>query len=329
MTKRLQRKVQRRIGDDAPNRKSLYGWSLAELDEKERLYYGQAAPSARLDEFAARFYMPTIATQTKSSNRLAAWALNNYILPAFGLKGIPAIERHECQEFFNNLTLGKKPLKPASISSIKIVFACVLNLAIDYKIISESPLNKVRTPPVVAPVKTTLSPEELKSLYLAAEGDVRRVVILCGFLGLRIGEALACGPGDVKNHVLMVRRQLDQDGTIKETLKTPQSARDLPLPEELELELMKGEGVTFITTHLRTLKRRLEDLNPVLFHELRHTCSCILENDVMVAEPVVLRVLGKKRKDTYKHVREDHLRDALEKMFKEVMKESFVERLTA
>jgi integrase len=322
MRKLLQKKV---LDPKTGKRRSLYAASPLELERKVALFLGHTG-SNRLDEFQAYVFAPTARMKSDSWNRQIDWVWNDYIGPEFGTRQIPSITRREVQEFFNSLS-ALPNLGPASLSAIKVVFSAMMNLAVDHEIIQANPVSRAKIPPAPPSRITVLAPHELKALYWASEGSLRRFVVLAGFLGLRIGEAHGMTRAKLRNHSLIVDQQKCRDGVVRDRLKTPQSHRTIPLPLEIE-KALEGSGVSLVEGGLawtpKLLKRLCQKAGvpEVSPHELRHTFISLMENELAVPPAIVARLAGKRNMGVtagYSHVSDAQARMWLSKLWETVM----------
>ena len=290
-------------------RKSYYSrFSQEEANKKASDSYG-IKPDKTLWSFYVRAYLPACQHKTLNTRKAIAWAMDNYILPAFGSRNIDEITRAELQRYFNNV----QGMKASSIRQVKLVFSGVMTLAEQDEMIRSNPVRLVRLPPVLPPIKQAVSASELfRILEELRSRPVFPFVVLCA-CGLRAGEALGVMRSNIKGGVLEVRHQM-QKGKLVPT-KTPQSNRDVPLPQTVR-EMLEGESV-FVCQDvgLKTASRDLAKFG-ITPHELRHTFISILENELEVPAPVVARLAGKVHQGAtvgYSHATSQQMAKAMER----------------
>lgn len=124
--------------------------------------------------------------------------------------------------------------------------------------------------------------EDVKNLIDIAQGEMKLIIMLGAYMGLRRGEIAAITNKDVnvKNHTLDINKAKVFDGKsdIVKTPKTYSSYRTLDIPEEvwkeIEPKLEKKEKI--ITLSLSSITHRYQRLIKKLdcphfsFHKLRH-----------------------------------------------------------
>jgi integrase len=166
-----------------------------------------------------------------------------------------------------------------------------------------------------------LSADEVALLLGKMTDTFRPVAATCAYAGLRISETLGLSWADVDfdAKVIHVRRQLDPDGTIRNTTKTAASKADVPLLPALErelrehrqrqarvnLRLVRRDLLVFQTARGNPQSRRNalravhaagdavglngDGLQPVGLHDLRHSFVAVaLDAGVTLAEAAVL-----------------------------------------
>lgn len=283
-------------------RKSYYASTESEAAKKAERSLGVQNDNS-LFSYYANVYLPTVAHRSENWKYQIGWAMDGYILPEFGHREIDGITRQEFQRFFNSL-LSK--MKVASIKRMKIVLSGVYNLAEDDEVVSKNPVRRVRLPISEEPDKTALTFEQLRTLLDSAHDLAKPVIILGGCCGLRLGEI--CGQTrNFDGNLMKVRQQILQPKggcVISRTLKTPQSKRDIPLPEGLKailggdsLYLAPNTQGGYLTPNnaTRELKIACEKVGlKITPHELRHTFISLMENELEAPPAIVACLAGRK-----------------------------------
>lgn len=307
-------------------RKSYYGDTPEEASQKAWESFGIRDQST-LYGFYLDVYFPTVLHRSVNWRQQIAWAMDGHISPVFGASDLKDITRADAQRFFNGLKLS-----PKSKSHVKKVFSGIMALAEADEIIDKNPVASVRIPPVEAPDKTALTPSELWRLYEASHGLVRPFVLLAGFAGLRLGEAVGMTWKHVSEDTLMVRQQvlqLQKRVEVTEKLKTPQAKRDIPAP--FLHEIPKGIWMCAnstggyvlpknITRELKIACKKAE-VPIVSPHELRHTFITIMENELECPASILKEIVGHAKDRVtggYSHPRMDQKRKWMQKYWQHV-----------
>ena len=223
-----------------------------------------------------------------------------------------------------------KRTSPKTANKVLTTLTAILAAAKRYKLRKDNPADEAERLKVATESEnaTEVEPEqvyskaELKKLINASEGIARLLVMVLGFCGLRIGEALALvwSAIDLKAGLLYVRLTLADSDKGAEPLfqppKTPGSKRTLALPKELVSELRRWKlkcptserDLVFATEegkpfHRKAVSKILDAaiekaglkkrLTP---HGLRHTFASLLLADRKPV-PEVSQLLG--HKDSY------------------------------
>ena len=287
-------------------RKSFYGSDQYETAEKAARSLGIQVDNT-LYAYYVNTYFPTIRHRSQNWRAQVAWAMDKHISPAIGNLPLEIITRPVLQNLFNTFT----DLAPSSIQKIKIVLSGILNLAEADDIIKRNPMRHVKLQPVVTPHKRILTPSDLYRLVSECPERTAPIVILTGFMGLRIGEACGAMRADIiDGDILEVQRQALQvkGGTkLTSTLKTPQSRRLVPIPAPLIDQLLSGDAL-FLAPNVNgknllpnNATRMLDDafsrvgISRVSPHEMRHTFISILENEIGTPRAVAEELAGKSK----------------------------------
>lgn len=198
-----------------------------------------------------------------------------------------------------------------------------LKYAVKHDLIDANPMEKVERPKSKKFVGSFYSVTELKQLFQAAKGDpVEFPILMAVFYGLRHSEimGLRWQAVDFASNQIMIEHtvvQFHSNGKTKmaqkDRTKNVSSYRSLPLvPQYRDLLLrikarqeqcrklcgncytesdyiyVNDLGVpykpNFVSQHFKTLLKK-NDLRPIRFHDLRHTCaSLLLKNEVSMKE---------------------------------------------
>lgn len=152
-----------------------------------------------------------------------------------------------------------------------------LALALDYAVRYELTGHNVARERYVMPARSTVEGRdrgvwtlpELGEVWRAAHGEwFEAAFLLAGFGGLRVAESLAARPDDVGRlggcATVAVRRQVLRTGGVTDRLKTPQSARVVPVPGRAGARLLEiaadsdgwlsGDGLGGHSSHTRLVR---------------------------------------------------------------------------
>lgn len=242
-----------------------------------------------------------------------------HVLPYFEPLGVRLcdVNRQLIQTFLddkrrNGRLDGKGGLSPKSVRELKNILNQTLNEAVRDELITSNPCSLVRLPPREHKQANFYTAEQLNTLLAVAKDEPLYPVIRVAIIyGLRRSELLGLkwdsidfenGVLTVKHTVVKVSKKVEKDKT-----KTKSSYRSFPLlPEmrELFLALQKNQrensrllGKSYVKTDYvfcwddgrpfdpdyvsHRFKKILEenDLPPLKFHELRHSCASLLINN--------------------------------------------------
>jgi integrase len=269
------------------------------------------------------------------------------LVPALGKIRVDKLTVRDVQRF---LTAKGDTSSPGGVAKIHAVLRAALSDAVRFELVSRNVAKAVKLPSSAAAERRVPTPEEIRQLFAAAEGDrLGEVFRLAVLLGLRRGELLGLRWTDVdlEERFLVVRTTIQRSGgqlRVAEP-KTRRSARRIRLSQsavraferqrirQAKERLAAGsawqdQGWVFASqigtpTEPRNLSRRFVQirheagLDWLHLHDLRHACGTYL-----IAEGVDLRtvmeVLGhstfRLTMDTYAHVLDGQLHTAADAM---------------
>lgn len=232
--------------------------------EKKVVPSVRPSESPTLKQWMEGPYMTSVVhTSVKYHNQV------NYSIKAIGTladQDIKTINRAIIQAKVNELS---KRLKPWSIKNIFTPIKAALKLAEIDELIPSNPARHVKLPTIRDDGKPVLTAEELKRLIDHSRGySPHAAIVLCGLLGLRIGEVKGLTAKDFQKGKLTV------PGT-----KTRASKREMPLPDMVLNEL---KDCTFPLANSQTNKAmaaaawraQMRHVHP---HLLRHSFVSLLE----------------------------------------------------
>lgn len=228
-----------------------------------------------------------------------------------------------------------KPLAASSVNRCRTVALEVMAIAAESK--AAEPINSRRVPKRKEPALEIepYDPREIRALWQRSRGTIAEVpVLLMGFLGLTVNEALAVDKEDLTPQgTLAVQHHMKRTGDRSRNMKNEFRPRHLPLPpglvEALQPHLFgtgpmcrdsqedAGRATEDNVGRSVEAKMRLAGLRRLTLHGLRHSFSSWLEENGC-PRAVRLRLMGQSRKgvsDRYNHSSEAALRDWLGRLW--------------
>lgn len=225
-----------------------------------------------------------------------------HILPHLGNYELTDLTPFMLQKFVTDLTVSgnKRTGKGLSSNFIKMLVTVVqssLKTAHIVGYLSEYTANKIKRPKIVEKQVDCFSLAEQKKIEtaaLAAKKDKYKGIVLCLYMGLRVGELLALTWKDIdfEKSILTVSKTC-RDGNINgkhvrisDTPKTENSRRKIPLSKTIlkmlkemkkrskcEFVIADGDKPVFVRTYQRMFELLLKKLHISHkgFHSLRHT----------------------------------------------------------
>lgn len=262
-----------KVRDRDGRRKSLYSKTKEGVLEKAREYDFE---QDTLYGYFAQVFVPSIRHLAYGSKRVYAAAFDRVWIPELGKRELSKITRADIQRVVNRMAFSS-----GTVSQYLSKLTSVLDLAVSDGLIGANPARFVRTPKVVSIGSEPIKAWELKSLLESVDREWN-LVVLCGFFGLRIGEACGILVTDLDDCV-NVERQWPS-----EPLKTSCSLRRLPIPESCEFRIT---GVNLVGTSPQTARSWLDSLG-FTPHSLRKTFMTILEWELGCPRSVSTRLMG-------------------------------------
>lgn len=259
-------------GYEDGRRKSYYGKTKEEAEGKAR-----SEPIETLHGYFAKVFVPAIRHSSPETKRLYVTAFDKWWLPRLGQKELSAITRADVQRVVNQM----HGLSASTVRQYVSKLSQVFKLAQSDGAVGGNPAATVRLPRMDTFHYQPLKAWELRSLLESVDGPIWNLVVLCGFFGLRVGEA--CGPLMSNSKEIDVRRQWPD-----QPLKSVSSRRTLPIPPSCEFR-RSGPYLVGMSPHeVRKI------LRPMGFcpHELRHTFNTVLEWDLSCPRPMTVALMG-------------------------------------
>jgi integrase len=252
---------------------------------------------------AGRRVRPTTAARDKSY-------VGSLILPTLGKRPLNRLTPDELRRWLANLEASGKA--PATIQKAWQILSQMVSQAVDDGRLARSPLpRRPNLPKAQRDDMKVLTPDQVHQLADAIDARYRVMVLVAAYTGLRWGETAGLRLSDVD----ILRRTINVGGTLTEVAgvvrrgppKTKRSSRKLTISKTLAQEL--GEHVGLFADpdgwifsapnggpiRATNWRRRVwapavraVDLEPLRFHDLRHTHASMLiaqgEHPKVIAE---------------------------------------------
>ena len=270
-----------------------------EVDKETGSYVDPSAGQVTLDAYAQEWLdnRPTLRPRTRD---LYEGQLDNHILPVFGATQISKITPPAVRSWWAEVHRGK--LSEVSCAKVYRLLRAILTTAETDGLIIQNPCRIAGAGIERSDERPVATVEQVWKLADAVPPRLRCMVLVFGFVGLRLGEALALERRhlDLRKRTLRVEQQEQElrDGTIIiSPPKTRSGIRTLAIPEflvnELHLHLEQfvgpaeedrlftgaGGGPLRRAQWKRTWDRAkvdVADLQPGFrSHDLRHTANTI------------------------------------------------------
>jgi integrase len=301
-----------------PKRKTIYGKKREDVAEKLADALSERNKGIVLDdenitvaEYLDRWLKDCVRGSVReSTSSRDKYLVTNHVKPSIGRLKLKNLNALRLQGLYRErLDSG---LSGATVQKVHHVLHKALAQAVKWSLIPRNPADAVKAPIPSPKEMHPLSPEETRSLLVAARGDrLEALYVLAVTSGMRRGELLGLKWSDVdlKNGTVSIRRTLTRTDNGKRLAlgepKTKKSRRTIRLTaratEALKAhrkrqlaEMMKlaglreDHGLVFTTqsgTLINPSNLRQRSLAPLLkkarlpairFHDLRHTCATLL-----------------------------------------------------
>lgn len=275
------------------NRKSdAIAWKARKVTERQKNQSSGTSyqPSLKLSLFVTKWLSNKVDVKNSVRTKEAYLGdLKNHILPVLGERGIGQISEENTGELIK--TLKDKNLSNRTINKILIVLKTILNDAVRWKYLPQSPIHSYQELKVQERPDFFLSKMQIDQLLIAAHKDeIENLLIVALNTGMRVGEILGlCWDRvNLNEGFIEVTRTLTRHG-LGETTKTS-SKRTIylnPVLQQLfknmraeqknpQYVFVRKNGTPFDINHMAQrdfkavlVKAKLS--SSVRFHDLRHT----------------------------------------------------------
>jgi integrase len=234
--------------------------------------------------------------------------IENHLKPFFGKKHLSKITPSLIHSLIEHLegkrrkAKGKargdqgKPLAPATIGKIYRYLKTILRYALTLQLIEKDPTIGIKAPRIEKKEMDYLTKDEVGALLDAAEGDIKDLLSLAIFSGLRQGEILALRWKDIDFNTVIIkvvrsykpshgfgepktpasRRSVRMTTKLSEIMKI-RLERSKSFPEDLVFPNHDGNPQDRANLVTRGFEPALEKagLRRIRFHDLRHTYASL------------------------------------------------------
>lgn len=258
-------------------------------------------------------------------------AVNRHIIPFFDGLTISEITPTNVSRF---ITEKAKTLHPKTVNNNFRILKQMLNQAVIYKHISESPAQHIQALPVPRQTKEFLGPDEIKQFLKACDPDYYPFFLTAVFTGGRISELLALRWDDINwttNEITfrhsLVKGELhptknDLVGSVvvqEDILKELKKKERVINPLNLIFTDKKGQPLDrrYITRRKFEPALKKAGLRRVTFHSLRHSYASILLSlgvNIKVVQDNLRHRIERMTLDIYSHPLKKDRNEAAEKI---------------
>lgn len=223
-----------KLEDTPKNRKFIEKNIIPKLELKIlKGEFNQKKSESRFDFFATKYLQSK--DRLKTYDQISS-IVNNQILSYFKNRSVIDIKRYEVKEFAEDRL---RHASPKRVRHILNVLAGILNIAIDYEVISNNVALNIELPKHKKKTFEPFSKDEVNTILSNTDGWFKTFLSIAFFTGARTGEILALHWNDIDldRGIIKITKSL-RNGIIS-TPKTESSIRDVPIFEQLREELIK------------------------------------------------------------------------------------------
>ncbi len=293
--------------DGSQIRKSVYGYTIKEVEDKVLALKGQMKDGVRLDndmtfDDACRIYLSRpMADTTKRTYKSR-------------LKVLEPLMHVKVKEL-NSLMLRNRlqELSEASQNHLLILCNSIMKYLLEADVIQKNPFRSIKVSHE-SKRREALTIEQQQTILKAPSCKEKNALLLMMLCGLRFGEAMAITRKDIHDGIVDVTKQKNNVGKLT-TPKTKSSVRQVPCPKILYEEIkdqmivVPGSRIT-----VRSFIKKLGlDITP---HQLRHTYATNLFNsdvNVKTAQIYLGHSSLSMTMDIYTHLTEERSKSEMTK----------------
>jgi integrase len=201
--KRLGKRVEARTKREAESKATMIRERHA---RGENVFDAPRSLSELLNE-----WLRTVELQGKAANTISAYrsAIKSHLRPQLGPIIVPKLRTRAIQNVFNGLA---DQLSPTYLRLLKTVLVQALNFATEQGDRTDNPAERVRIPAVTTKPGRSLSPDEVRAVLAACEGQRYGLAVRLALMGLRRAElsGLRWEDFDEQAGTLFVRYQIQR-----------------------------------------------------------------------------------------------------------------------
>ena len=267
---------------------------LTEVDRAQGSFVDPRLGKVTVEDWFDRWW-PTVTNLRPTTRARDEASFRNHVVPTFGAVPLSRVDRTSLREWVARMSdLSDRGLAPATVAKAVQVFNKAMRAALEDRLISANPVERLPVPRIEREEMRFLTPNELWRLADAIDERYRSFVVLAGFSGMRLGELLALRWENVN----LLRRQVAVTDTLTDLAgelsfgppKTRASVRIVTVPEFVCEELSRiavspvdpldlvftspdGHPVRATLFRRRFWNPAVEGagLAPLRIHDLRHT----------------------------------------------------------
>lgn len=298
-------------------RKSIYGKTLKEVEEKALELKGQMKDGVRLDNDMTFGDACEIYLTRQSLKRTTVNTYRSRLKPLEPLM-------HVKVKSLNALMLQNRlqELPEATQSFTLILCNSIMKYLLEADVIQKNPFRSIKVSHE-SKRRAALTIEQQQTILNAPSCKEKNALLLMMLCGLRIGEAMAVTRRDIHDGIVEVTKQKNALGKLTEP-KTKSSVRQVPCPRMLYEEIKDQMVIVpkyreLITNFLKSLDL---DITP---HQLRHTYATNLFNsdvNVKTAQAYLGHSSLAMTMDIYTHLTEERSKSEMSKY------EEYLNRMT-
>lgn len=255
--------------DGSQIRKSVYGFTIKEVEDKVLALKGQMKDGVRLDNDmtfsdACRIYCSRpMADTTRRTYQSRLKALEP--LMHVKVKELNALMlRNRLQE-----------LSEASQNHLLILCNCIMKYLTEADVIQKNPFRSIKVSYELKK-RAALTMEQQQTILNAPSCKEKNALLLMMLCGLRIGEAMAITRRDIHDGIVEVTKQKNALGKLV-VPKTKSSVRQVPCPRMLYEEIK--DQMVIVPKYRELIRQFLKQLDlDITPHQLRHTYATNLFN---------------------------------------------------
>jgi len=222
--------------DTYPLKGDANAWLVAQQSAiMQGTWKDTASTRSTLGDYGLQWIAQQVLKPNVRENYLSSWRI--HILPQLGALALPDLTSERVRKWKHDrlAVAGDYAVKNAYS-----VLRAVMNTALDDNIIKNNPCNRSNSVRVTSPKRQVLTPEQLAELSTVVPKHYAALVLVLGWVGLRIGEATALRLSDLSltdpdHATVRIERRVYRLKTQELHFDTPKSAAgdrlvSLPLP---------------------------------------------------------------------------------------------------